>query len=255
MENGELSLHWQPQVDLDSRRVVGAEALLRWNSERNGNIPPDRFIPIAEESGLIQPLGRWVLHEALTIWAQWWREGIVDGRVAVNVSALQLQDDSFAEQLAIELRTSGLPPHLLEIEVTETALQRVPHVEEKLTRIKELGVCIALDDFGTGYSSLSMLKMLPLKRLKIDRAFVRDVVSNSSDQAIVRAIVAMACAMSMELIAEGVESRDQRDWLLGIGVPEAQGWLFAKAMPAEEFLNWLVTVSAQNEMTALQPQP
>ena len=245
MENGELTLHWQPQVDLDSRRVVGAEALLRWNSERNGNIPPDRFIPIAEESGLIQPLGRWVLHKALSIWAQWWRDGIVDGRVAVNVSALQLQDDSFAAQLAIELRTSGLPPHLLEIEVTETALQRVPHVEEKLTRIKELGVCIALDDFGTGYSSLSMLKMLPLKRLKIDRAFVRDVVSNSSDQAIVRAIVAMACAMSMELIAEGVERRDQRDWLLDIGVPEAQGWLFAKAMPAEEFLTWLVTVSPQ----------
>lgn len=245
MENGELTLHWQPQVDLDSRRVVGAEALLRWNSERNGNIPPDRFIPIAEESGLIQPLGRWVLHKALSLWAQWWRDGLVDGRVAVNVSALQLQDDSFSEQLAFELRASGLPPYLLEIEITETALQRVPHVEEKLTRIKELGVCIALDDFGTGYSSLSMLKMLPLKRLKIDRAFVRDVVSNSSDQAIVRAIVAMACAMSLELIAEGVEHHDQREWLLHAEVPEAQGWLFAKAMPAAEFLKWLSTVSPE----------
>lgn len=245
MENGELSLHWQPQVDLDSRRVVGAEALLRWKSVRNGDIPPDRFIPIAEESGLIQPLGRWVLHKALSLWAQWWRDGLVDGRVAVNVSALQLQDDSFSEQLAFELRASGLPPYLLEIEVTETALQRVPHVEEKLTRIKELGICIALDDFGTGYSSLSMLKMLPLKRLKIDRAFVRDVVSNSSDQAIVRAIVAMACAMSMELIAEGVEHHDQREWLLHAGVPEAQGWLFAKAMPAAEFLKWLPTVSPE----------
>jgi EAL domain-containing protein (putative c-di-GMP-specific phosphodiesterase class I) len=241
MENGELALHWQPQVDLTSRRVIGAEALLRWKSERYGNIPPDRFIPIAEESGLIQPLGRWVLHHALVIWAQWWRDGLVDGRVAVNVSALQLQDDAFSEQLAFELQASGLPPYLLEIEVTETALQRVPHVEEKLTRIKNLGICIALDDFGTGYSSLSMLKMLPLKRLKIDRAFVRDVVSNGSDQAIVRAVVAMAGAMNMELIAEGVERDDQRDWLLEAGVPEAQGWLFAKAMPAEEFLGWLAT--------------
>lgn len=255
MENGELSLHWQPQIDLDSRRVVGAEALLRWKSERNGDTPPDRFIPIAEESGLIQPLGRWVLHQALTIWTQWWRSGLVDGRVAVNVSALQLQDEAFADLLAFELRTSGLPPHLLEIEVTETALQRVAHVEEKLTRIKELGVCIALDDFGTGYSSLSMLKMLPLKRLKIDRAFVSDVVSNSSDQAIVRAIVAMAGAMSMELIAEGVENYGQRDWLLDVGVPEAQGWLYAKAMPAEEFLNWLGTFSPGPVTPALQPRP
>lgn len=241
MGNGELSLYWQPQVELASGRVVGAEALLRWRSERNGNIPPDRFIPIAEECGLIQPLGKWVLKQALTIWSQWWKEGRVDGRVAVNVSALQLQDDAFADQLASELRTSGLPAHLLEIEVTETALQRVPHVEQKLSCIKELGVCIALDDFGTGYSSLSMLKMLPLKRLKIDRAFVRDVESNGSDQAIVRAIVAMAGAMGMELLAEGVEHPVQSEWLRIAGVPEAQGWLYAKAMPAEEFLNWLPT--------------
>lgn len=179
----------------------------------------------------------------------------MDGRVAVNVSALQLQDETFSEQLAFELQASGLPPHLLEIEVTETALQRVAHVEEKLTRIKDLGICIALDDFGTGYSSLSMLKMLPIKRLKIDRAFIRDVVSNGSDQAIVRAVVAMAGAMNMELIAEGVERHDQRDWLLDIGVPEAQGWLFAKAMPHAEFLSWLATVSPGLAMPVLKPLP
>ncbi len=241
MGNGELSLHWQPQVAIDGRRVLGAEALLRWKSARSGVVPPDRFIPIAEESGLIQPLGRWVLRQALAIWAQWWRDGFVQGRVAVNVSALQLQDEAFPDHLAEELRNSGLPPHLLEIEVTETALQRVHQVEQKLSRIKALGVCIALDDFGTGYSSLSMLKLLPLKRLKIDRAFVRDVVLNPSDQAIVRAIVAMAGAMGIELIAEGVEEHSQGDWLCAAGVLEAQGWLFAKAMPAEDFLNWLDT--------------
>ena len=239
MGNGELSLHMQPQVSLGSRRMVGAEALLRWKSACGDDIPPDRFITIAEESGLIQQLGRWVLRRALTQWSQWWRDGLVAGRISINVSALQLQDGAFVDELAYELRTSGLPPHLVEIEVTETALQRVPQVEEKLTRIRALGVSIALDDFGTGYSSLSMLKMLPLKRLKIDRSFVQDVVANRSDQAIVRAIVAMADAMTMELIAEGVERQEQSDWLLHAGVPEAQGWLFAKAMPADEFLKWV----------------
>lgn len=254
MENGELTLHWQPQVELKTGQIVGAEALLRWNSERNGYIPPDRFIPIAEECGLIQQLGRWVLNQALTIWAQWWREGLVEGRVAVNVSALQLQDDAFADQLALELSTSGLPAHLLEIEVTETALQRVAKVEQKLARIKDQGVCIALDDFGTGYSSLSMLKMLPLKRLKIDRAFVQDIETNKSDQAIVRAIVAMAGAMGMDLLAEGVEHQAQGDWLCKVGVPEAQGWLYAKAMAADDFLKWLPTGSlvsdSSDEMTS-----
>lgn len=249
MSNGELSLHWQPQVKLETGRIVGAEALLRWKSERNGSIPPDRFIPIAEECGLIQPLGHWVLKQALSLWARWWREGLVEGRVAVNVSALQLKDDAFAEQLAFELSASGLPAHLLEIEVTETALQRVPHVEQKLMRIKELGVCIALDDFGTGYSSLSMLKMLPLKRLKIDRAFVQDVVNNSSDQAIVRAIVAMAGAMGMELLAEGVEHTAQGNWLREMGVSEAQGWLYAKAMPADQFVQWLLTMEPETDIS------
>jgi diguanylate cyclase (GGDEF)-like protein/PAS domain S-box-containing protein len=239
MENGELSIHWQPQVSIDGQKVVGAEALLRWHSGKLGPIGPDRFIPVAEESGLIQPLGRWVLRQALTTWAQWQRDGFVKGRLAVNVSALQLQDDQFAEDLARELKATGMDPKDLEIEVTETALQRVPQVEHRLSRIAELGVKIALDDFGTGYSSLSMLKLLPLHRLKVDRAFVRDVVGNPSDQAIVRAIAAMADALGFELIAEGVEDRQQQDCLRQIGVQEAQGWLYGRAMSAPDFLAWL----------------
>lgn len=239
MANGELSLHWQPQLTLEGRSVIGAEALLRWNSENLGAISPDRFIPVAEECGLIQALGRWVLRQALTTWAQWLRAGLVQGRLAVNVSALQLQDKQFIEDLAHELEAAQLNPKDLEIEVTETALQRVPNIEQTLARIAELGVRIALDDFGTGYSSLSTLKLLPLHRLKVDRAFVRDVVGNPSDQAIVRAIVAMADALGLELIAEGVEDERQRDWLLHLGVSEAQGWLFARAMSAPDFLAWL----------------
>jgi diguanylate cyclase (GGDEF)-like protein/PAS domain S-box-containing protein len=251
MENGDLSIHWQPQVALASGHMVGAEALLRWNSGCHGAIPPDRFVPIAEECGLIQVLGRWVLGQALATWSRWWRDGLVRGRLAINVSALQLRDDSFAEQLARELRASGLPAELLEIEITETALQRVSHVEQKLMRIQELGVCVALDDFGTGYSSLAMLKTLPLKRLKIDRAFVQDVETNGSDQAIVRAVVAMAGAMGLELLAEGVMDPAQREFLLAAGVPEAQGWLFAAAMPEPEFLAWIQTIGADNECEPL----
>ena len=134
-----------------------------------------------------------------------------------------------------------MDPRELEIEVTETALQRVTHIEHRLSRIAELGVKIALDDFGTGYSSLSILKILPLHRLKVDRAFVRDVVGNASDQAIVRAIAAMADALGLELIAEGVESQGQQEYLLRIGVKEAQGWLFAKAMSAPDFMGWLAS--------------
>jgi len=241
MANGELSLHWQPQLTIDWRRVVGTEALLRWVSPRLGPVGPDRFIPVAEESGLIQPLGQWVLRQALTMWAQWRRDGLVEGRLAVNVSALQLQDESFVDDLAKQLKASGLEPRELEIEVTETALQRVPQVEQRLERIAGLGVQIALDDFGTGYSSLSMLKLLPLHRLKVDRAFVRDVVANASDQAIVRAIAAMADALGLELIAEGVEDERQREWLAHIGLPEAQGWLFAKAMSGPDYLGWLAS--------------
>ncbi|MCV2351812.1 EAL domain-containing protein [Paucibacter sp. Y2R2-4] len=239
MENGELSVHWQPQVSIDGLSLVGAEALLRWHSGKLGSIGPDRFIPVAEECGLIQPLGRWVLRQALITWTQWQRDGFVQGRLAVNVSALQLQDDQFAEDLVRELKATGMDPKDLEIEVTETALQRVPHVEHRLGRIAELGVKIALDDFGTGYSSLSMLKLLPLHRLKVDRAFVRDVVGNPSDQAIVRAIAAMADALGLELIAEGVEDRPQQDCLTQIGVQEAQGWLYGRAMSAPDFLAWL----------------
>ena len=241
MANGELVLHWQPQVSLDGERVVGAEALLRWKSARLGMVGPDRFIPVAEESGLIQPLGQWVMRQALSTWAQWRRDGLVSGRLAINVSALQLQDDAFAAALGQELKASGLQAGELEIEVTETALQRVPQVEQRLRRIADLGVLIALDDFGTGYSSLSMLKLLPLHRLKIDKAFVQDVLSSPSDQAIVRAIAAMADALGLALIAEGVEEERQRLWLSAVGVREAQGWLFAKAMSGPDFLIWLAS--------------
>jgi len=239
LSRGELQLAWQPQLSLNGHHVLGAEALLRWTSPRLGVVTPDRFIPVAEECGLIQALGRWVLQEALSGWAAWRRDGRVSGRLALNVSALQLFDEQFADEVTRLLALHELPASELELEVTETALQSVPQVEQRLTRLANLGVRIALDDFGTGYSSLSMLKLLPLHRLKIDRAFVRDIVTSGSDQAIVRAIVAMADALGLELIAEGVELDVQRRWLAEAGVREGQGWLYARAMSAPDFLDWL----------------
>lgn len=239
LTNGELSVHWQPQVSLVDGSFLGAEALVRWHSERLGPVGPDRFITVAEESGLIQLIGRWVMNHTLATWSAWRRQGKVQGRLALNVSALQLLDERFPSELQQALESAGLDAQALEIEVTESALQRVPNIEQRLSLLANLGVRIALDDFGTGYSSLSMLKLLPLHRLKVDRAFIRDVVSNPSDQAIVRAIVAMSDALGLELIAEGVETAEQQQWLLSERVAEAQGWFFARAMPDAEFLQWL----------------
>lgn len=233
-----LALHWQPQLSLDGRQVLGAEALLRWTSESLGPVAPDRFIPIAEETRLIQRLGGWAMQEALRTWSQWLGEGLDLGRLSLNVSALQLGDDQFAADLGRALELYQLPAAMLELEVTETAIQRVPNVEHRLRRLAQMGVRIALDDFGTGYSSLSMLKLLPLHRLKVDRAFVRDVTSNPSDQAIVRAICAMADALGLQLIAEGVETTAQQEWLLSAGVAEGQGWLFGRAMASTQFIEW-----------------
>lgn len=235
----EFSLHWQPQMSIDGDSLIGVEALLRWHSAELGPISPDHFIEVAEETGLIRPIGRWVLRAALQQWRAWQQTGLHLGRLAINVSALQLFDDQFASELTQALADHQVPPEALEIEVTETALQRVPQIDRRLTQLTNIGVGIALDDFGTGYSSLSMLKLLPLNRLKIDRAFIRELVDSPSDQAITRAITAVASALNLELIAEGVETQEQSDLLQQLGVQAVQGWLHAQAMPAEELEQWI----------------
>jgi len=228
-------LHYQPQVALDDGRVVGAEALLRWRDPELGDVPPARFIPVAEDSGFIVAIGDWVLSQAVRQAALWHQHGR-SLPVAVNVSALQFQQPQFVDRVASVLAVSGMPAHLLELELTESIL--VQDADEALRRLRALavlGVKLSIDDFGTGYSSLSYLKRFPIDRLKIDRSFVQGLPTDQRDAGIVRAILQMAGALGMKVIAEGVESEAQRAFLQDAGCDSFQGFLFAPALDALSF--------------------
>jgi diguanylate cyclase (GGDEF)-like protein len=232
---GRLRLHYQPRVACADGRLLGAEALLRWRDPELGEVSPAVFIPVAEDSGLINDLGDWVLSQAVRQAALWHAAGHALP-VAVNVSALQFQQPQFAERVAGVLAVSGLPPHLLELELTESVL--LHDVEEALLRLHALaalGVGLAIDDFGTGYSSLAYLKRLPVGTLKIDRSFVAGLPGDAADAGIVGAILQMARALQMEVIAEGVETEAQRAFLAGAGCGAYQGWLCAPALDALSF--------------------
>jgi diguanylate cyclase (GGDEF)-like protein/PAS domain S-box-containing protein len=230
-QEGQLTLAFQPQVHLADQRVIGMETLLRWQHPTRGAIPPDRFIPVAESSRLILPIGEWVLAQACRALLDLRAAGHALSRVAVNVSALQLRDPLFAAKVRNVLEETGCQPPWLELEVTESLLMKNrDEAVSLLNELRDIGVCIAIDDFGTGYSSLAQLKRLPVDRLKIDRAFVSDIPRDPDDLAIARAIVAMANSLRLEVIAEGVENLGQVGCLLEEGCPEAQGYLFGRPM-------------------------
>ena len=231
----ELSLHYQPQFDLASGELIGYEALMRWNSATLGSVPPGRFIPIAEDSGLILSLGEWALREACRQNRAWQLAGLRVAPVAVNISAVQFRHADIAELVASVLAESGLAPGLLEVEVTESVLMEdVDLICDALQRIKSLGVALAMDDFGTGYSSLSYLKRFHLDKLKIDRSFIMDLPNDADDAALTVAIIGMAAALGLATIAEGVESEAQCDFLREKGCQQVQGYLFARPLPAAE---------------------
>ena len=233
---GELSLHFQPQFRLADRQLLGAEALLRWNSAQLGPITPDRFIPLAEETGLIEPIGDWVLARCCEA-VQAWRDGGHGRlRIAANLSARQFRNGQLALTVARELQACGLPAEALELEVTESVLlDRDGRTRELLFALKDLGVTLAIDDFGTGYSSLSYLRRFPVDVLKIDRSFVHDLGRDADADALVRAIIGMAHALKLSVIAEGVETEVQAALLSGLGCEAAQGWLYGRPMPADSF--------------------
>ncbi|MDE2598166.1 MAG: EAL domain-containing protein [Rhodocyclaceae bacterium] len=236
----EFVLFYQPQIDLASGRVIGAEALVRWQHPEHGLIPPARFIPVAEESGLILPLSGWILETACRQTVGWLRSGLPPIRIAVNLSALQFTRDNLFERIRATLAQSGLPPHLLELELTESLLMQ-DHVtiSDTIARLKSLGVRIAIDDFGTGYSSLSYLKRFAVDVLKIDQSFTRGIVDNQDDLAIVNAIIQMAHSLGLATLAEGVETEAARKLLEENGCNDGQGYLFARPMPAVEFIEFL----------------
>jgi diguanylate cyclase (GGDEF)-like protein len=235
LASGRFRLHYQPQVSLVSGEIVGAEALLRWRDPELGEVPPGRFIPVAEESGFIVPIGDWVLSQAVRQAALWFQRGY-NLPIAVNVSALQFQQAGFADRVASVLAVAGLPPRLLELELTESIL--VHDADEALQRLHALaglGVRLSIDDFGTGYSSLAYLKRFPIGKLKIDRSFVSGLPGDGSDAGIVLAILQMARALGMKAIAEGVETEAQRQFLQAGGCDEFQGFLFAPALDSMSF--------------------
>ncbi len=235
LPQGRFSLHYQPQVDLRSGRIVGAEALCRWHDTELGDVSPGRFIPVAEETGFISELGDWVLREAVAQCARWHVQG-VELPVSVNVSLLQFQQTDFVERVRQVLEQASLPARLLELELTESVLVKdVSQVLAQLHALSALGVQLAIDDFGTGYASLSYLKQLPIHRLKIDRSFIQRLPNDSSDAAITRTIVDLARAMGLSVIAEGVETLEQHAHLVKVGCNQFQGFLFSKPVPAPDF--------------------
>jgi diguanylate cyclase (GGDEF)-like protein/PAS domain S-box-containing protein len=235
LARNELSLHYQPKVDVNLGTIVGAEALLRWQVDGEDIYTPEQFIPVAEDCGLIVPIGEWALREACRQANDWARQ-YRPLSVSVNVSALQFQHTRFFESLRAVLDETGLHPTLLELELTErTVMEGGDHIADLLHRIKSLGVALSLDDFGTGYCSLSYLKHFPIDTLKIDRTFIRDVAWDNDSAAIVSAIIAMGSGMNKHVLAEGVESMEQADFLRSAGCAQMQGFLFGKAMPAREF--------------------
>jgi diguanylate cyclase (GGDEF)-like protein/PAS domain S-box-containing protein len=240
LKQGEFELFYQPQIDHEGR-LIGAEALSRWFPKNGDPVTPAQFIPLAEDTGLIIPLGLWVMQTACAQLKAWeYNPSTCDLQIAINVSAAQFHQPDFFEQLRDTLHRAGANPTLLKLELTESVvLKNIEEVISRMLQIKALGVAFSLDDFGTGFSSLSYLKRLPLDQIKIDQSFVRDVTGDTNDAAIVRAIIAMSHSLGMQVIAEGVETQAQLDFLKANDCLRFQGYLFGKPLPIEEWSRFL----------------
>ncbi|MBV8488906.1 MAG: EAL domain-containing protein, partial [Candidatus Eremiobacteraeota bacterium] len=235
----EFALHFQPQVDLRSGSTVGAEALLRWHHGRRGLVGPDSFVQAAEENGLMVPIGEWVLQEALLQWRSLLEQN-PQMHLAINVSARQFGDPGFFERLRQAVQSTNVQPHRLVIEITETVAMADPGATRTLLlRCKDLGLMVALDDFGTLYSSLAYLKTLPIDIIKIDKSFVDGLPHDRFDAAIIHAVISLARALNCSIVAEGVEREEQAQWLAQAGCQSAQGFLYAKGLPYDQFVSWL----------------
>lgn len=248
VENNELILFYQPQYDMTGQRMVGAEALIRWQHPQLGMVSPGKFIPVAEESGLVVPIGSWVLETACRQIKSWQQAGLPVVMVAVNVSALQFRKAGFVDFVATTLRESGLDPALLELEVTESLLiQDIATTVTILNQLKALGLRLAIDDFGTGYSSLHYLNRFPLDKLKVDQSFVRGLPDYEDNAAITTAIIQLAHSLRLRVIAEGVESEQERAFLHARGCDEVQGYLFSRPLPVAAFEKKLVGAAKEEQ--------
>ncbi|GBF28682.1 phytochrome-like protein cph2 [bacterium MnTg03] len=240
IENEHWQLYYQPKQDMKSGKIVGAEALIRWDHPKRGLLSPYEFIDFAEKHGLIVPIGDWVIKQACKQIKQWIDEGIQDCKVAINLSSVQLVQTDIVDNILNTLEEHKVPPRLFEIEITETILMsNIQAAIETLHRLHARGIRIAIDDFGTGYSSLSYLKNLPVDCLKIDRAFIKDICNNDMDKKIVKTLIIMAHSMDKTVVAEGVEEIEQFELLKQYGCDEIQGYLLSKPVPADQLLEML----------------
>ncbi len=251
LQRHELHLVYQPQVDYRDHRVVGVEALLRWQHPLHGFVPPDLFIPLAEQNGSIFSIGEWVLDQACRQLREWHDQGFDDLRMAVNLSTVQLHHNALPRVVSNLLQVYRLPARSLELEVTETGLMEdISTAAQHLLSLRRAGALIAIDDFGTGYSSLSYLKSLPLDKIKIDKSFVQDLLQDEDDATIVRAIIQLGKSLGMQVIAEGVETAEQEAYIIAEGCNEGQGYLYSKPPPARELTQYLKQARRLSQATS-----
>ncbi|MBI2912884.1 MAG: EAL domain-containing protein, partial [Chloroflexi bacterium] len=256
LQRDEFVLHYQPQFDVRNGRIVGVEALLRWQHPQRGLVLPGEFIPLAEETGLILPLGEWVLRTACAQHKAWQATGLPPLRVAVNLSARQFLQSNLVQVVVRTLNESGLDPRYLELEITESvASQNADFAILVLRELRDMGVRISVDDFGAGYSSLSYLKDFPIHTLKIDRSFVRDLTTDPNDAAIASAIIALAHSLGLNVVAEGVETEEQLAFLKERQCDEFQGYLLARPMPAETLQKMLARNGRPQRRPAVKLAP
>jgi diguanylate cyclase (GGDEF)-like protein/PAS domain S-box-containing protein len=242
LDRRELTVHYQPKIDLNTGEITGAEALVRWNHPEHGAIPPGKFIPVAEDCGLILPIGNWVLHEACRQVRTWADAGLPLASIAVNISAIEFRHEHFLDGVFTILQDTGLNPRRLELELTETVLmKRAESTESVLKNLRAAGVHLAVDDFGTGYSSLSYLRKFPVDSLKIDQSFIRQITATPDDTAIIAAVIGMGRSLNLRVIAEGVETQAELEFLQAHQCDEAQGYYFSRPLPAQEFARLLRT--------------
>ena len=236
LEKDEFELYYQPIMNLKTNEIVAVESLLRWNNETLGQVPPDDFIPIAEETGMIIPIGKWVLETAIDQNIRWQKAGYNPFKISVNVSVMQLLDPLFVNMVKNAVENSELDSTHLVLEVTESiAMYEAGAMIEKLQALKDLGISLSMDDFGTGYSSLSYLKKYPLDSLKIDRSFVTDMMLNEDNKAIVKTIIAIAKQLDLKVTAEGIEGNEEYQFLAKINCDYGQGYGISKPLPARDF--------------------
>jgi diguanylate cyclase (GGDEF)-like protein len=240
VEHEQFVLHYQPQVDARTGRIVGAEALVRWNRDGAGLVYPGAFLSRAEANGLIVPINEWVLNEACREAQRWRRAGLPPVSIAVNLSPVQFRRQNIGKLITSALRETGLEPSRLELEITESiVMENSDSIVRDLNRLRKLGVRFSIDDFGTGYSSFRYIKTFPVDRLKVDQSFISSMDQNVSDVAIVQAIIGLAHNLKLDVIAEGVETEAQRSWLVKEGIGEMQGYFFSRPLPATEFVELL----------------